>query len=75
MTDVPLTSREKQLLRRLAAAKSDGEIAAQIGGTIKQVSAQRARLLEKLKISTSAEIADAANQLANWSTYLGRGAR
>ncbi|MBO4228485.1 LuxR C-terminal-related transcriptional regulator [Bradyrhizobium neotropicale] len=61
MSDLVLSSREKQLLRRLAAGKTDREIAARVGGTAKQISEQRARLLGRLGISTAAEVADAAN--------------
>jgi hypothetical protein len=42
MVDVLLSSREKKLLRRLASGRSDAQIAREIGGTEKQVAAQRA---------------------------------
>ncbi|MGY8662876.1 helix-turn-helix transcriptional regulator [Bradyrhizobium sp. UFLA05-109] len=72
MNETPLSPREKQFLRRLAAGKTDKEIAVQLGGTVKQVSEQRARLLNKLQISSEADIADAAKRLAALTTYRGQ---
>ena len=46
-----LSPREKRLLRRLAAGKTDAEIAVRLGGTAKQVSLQKARLLARLQIN------------------------
>ncbi len=71
MRNLPLSPREKQLLRRLAARKTDAQIAERLGGTAKQISEQRARLLTKLGVSAPAEIADATERLASWSTYRG----
>jgi len=71
MNTLPLTPREKQLLRRLAAGKTDAQIAERLGGSLKQIAEQRARLLEKLGISTPAEVADAAERLATWYSYKG----
>ena len=71
MSELPLSPREKQLLRRLAAGKTDKEIAGHLGGTAEQVSAQRARLLSKLRISSEMEIAEAARRLAALGTYKG----
>ena len=59
-----LSPREKRLLRRLAAGKTDAQIAKRRGGTAKQVSEQRARLLARLQNSSSDEIADAAERWA-----------
>jgi DNA-binding CsgD family transcriptional regulator len=47
-----LSSREKQLLGRFAQGKTDRKIAVEIGGTERQVSAQRERLLRKLHIQS-----------------------
>jgi DNA-binding CsgD family transcriptional regulator len=66
-----LSPREKRFLRRIAAGKTDREIARRLGGTAKQVSEQRARLLDKIRVGTAAEIADAAKRLANLETYKG----
>ncbi|WP_128936376.1 LuxR C-terminal-related transcriptional regulator [Bradyrhizobium zhanjiangense] len=52
MTEQNLSPREKQLLRRLAAGKTDRQIAAKLGGTIDQISDQRKRLLKKLRITS-----------------------
>jgi DNA-binding CsgD family transcriptional regulator len=66
-----LTPREKQLLRRLAARKTDAEIAYQLGTTVKRIVEQRNRLLGKLKIQSEADIAEAALQLAPWPKHKG----
>jgi DNA-binding CsgD family transcriptional regulator len=71
MNKLPLSPREKQLLRRLAAGKTDAEIAQRFGGTVEQAGLQRARLLAKLGVSAPGEIADAAERLASWRTYRG----
>jgi DNA-binding CsgD family transcriptional regulator len=71
MSTLPLTPREKQLLWRLAVGKTDAQIAERLGGSAKQISEQRARLLQKLRINSRAEIADAAKRLAHWGTYQG----
>ena len=69
---IELSPREKQFLRRLAAGKTDAQIAERLGGSVKQISEQRARLLEKLGVRSPAEIADAAERLACWRTYQGK---
>ncbi|WP_234680351.1 LuxR C-terminal-related transcriptional regulator [Bradyrhizobium monzae] len=66
-----LSPREKQLLRRLAAGKTDAQIARRLGGTAKQIAEQRVRLLAKLSAGASADIADAAERLASCRTYRG----
>jgi DNA-binding CsgD family transcriptional regulator len=66
MSDLDLSPREKQLLRRLALRKSDHEIAVSIGGTARQVAVQRDRLLKKLNLTTQSEIVEAAARLATW---------
>jgi len=66
-----LSSHEKRFLRRLAAGKTDAEIARYLGGNARHVAEQRARLLEKLGINEPAQIAEAAERLASWSTYRG----
>ena len=71
MNNLPLSPREKQLLRRIAAGKTDAQIAERIGGGVKRVAEQRVRLLYKIGISAPAEIADAAERLAKWRTYRG----
>ncbi|WP_458144638.1 helix-turn-helix domain-containing protein [Bradyrhizobium sp. UFLA05-109] len=71
MSKLPLSPREKQLLRRFAAGKTDAQIAERLGGTAKQVGQQRTRLLAKLRVSPPAKIADAAERLASWRTYKG----
>jgi DNA-binding CsgD family transcriptional regulator len=63
---VILSPREKRLLRRLAQGKSDRRIAAEIGGTDRQIGIQRRRLIERLSIGSEAELVKAAEQLAPW---------
>jgi DNA-binding CsgD family transcriptional regulator len=63
---IVLSSREKRLLRRFAQGKADKKIAAEIGGTEQQVSAQRQRVLRKLQIRTEAQLISLAAQLASW---------
>jgi DNA-binding CsgD family transcriptional regulator len=71
MSEVPLTPREKQLLRRLAAGKTDAQIAGRFGSDVERVALQRARLLRKLGIRTRTEIAEAAKLLAPSTSYKG----
>jgi len=71
MIEQILSPREKQLLRRLAAGKTDREIALKLGGTVQQISNQRARLLGRLRIASETEIAEAAQGLAEWRKYRG----
>ena len=72
MSELPLTPREKQFLRRFAAGKTDRQIALRFGVDAEQISQQRARLLRKLGISTPAEITDAAARLAYQARYRGK---
>ena len=65
---VPILSpREKRLLRRIANGKSDHQIAVEIGGTERQVSEQRRRLLSKLDLQSEESIAAVAMRLAPWA--------
>ncbi|WP_165127402.1 response regulator transcription factor [Bradyrhizobium sp. 6(2017)] len=68
----PLTTREKQILRRMALGRSDAEIAHQIGGSEAQVATQRLRLLRKLNIYLHAEIIEAAIDLGPWPYQMKR---
>jgi DNA-binding CsgD family transcriptional regulator len=40
MSELPLSPREKQLLRRFAAGKTDAQIAGHLGGDAEQISQQ-----------------------------------
>lgn len=51
-----LSDREFQVLRLIAAGKSVKEIAAELGLSVKTVSTYRARMLEKMKLGTTAEL-------------------
>jgi DNA-binding NarL/FixJ family response regulator len=51
-----LSSREFEVLRLIACAKSVSEIGAQLGLSVKTVSTYRARVLEKMGLSSNAEL-------------------
>jgi DNA-binding CsgD family transcriptional regulator len=59
-----VTPREKLLLRRFAAGKTNNEIAKDLGDTENRVSAQRQRLAEKFEIQTQEQLLAIANKLA-----------
>jgi DNA-binding CsgD family transcriptional regulator len=63
---VILSPREKKLLRRLAQGKSDKHISVEIGGRADQLSVQRKRLVEKLKIRSHDQLVTLAQTLAAW---------
>ena len=63
---VILSPREKRLLRRIANGKSDHQVAVEIGGTERQVSEQRRRLLSRLGLQSEDSIAAAARRWAAW---------
>jgi DNA-binding CsgD family transcriptional regulator len=67
---LPLTPREKQMLRRLAKGMTDQMIAKQLGGKANQIAAQRQRLCQKLQINSRAEAVEAAALFAPWPTDL-----
>jgi DNA-binding CsgD family transcriptional regulator len=62
----PLGPREKQLLRRFAQGKPDAQIAQEIGGTERQIAAQRQALISKLRIRSAGQLATTAAELAPW---------
>jgi DNA-binding NarL/FixJ family response regulator len=64
MTEFPLSSREKAMLRRLAKGWTTAEIRLAVGGTLDQVQEQQSRLLRKLQINSQEELIDAATRLA-----------
>jgi DNA-binding CsgD family transcriptional regulator len=72
MSDVWLSPREKQLLRRLGAGRTDAEIASHFRCRAEQVSEQQARLLKKLGIISEAQIAETAARLARFTNYKGK---
>jgi len=51
-----LSDREYQVILRLAAGKTVGEIASELSLSVKTISTYRARILEKLGLETTAEI-------------------
>jgi DNA-binding NarL/FixJ family response regulator len=61
-----LSSREKQLQRRLAQGKADKRISLEIGGTERQVAEQRQALIKKLRIQSDAQLLAAVSELAPW---------
>jgi DNA-binding CsgD family transcriptional regulator len=67
MNSFPYVSpREKLLLRRFAAGKTDREIAADLGDTECRIVAQRQRIVEKFEIRTHEQLVALARQLAVW---------
>ena len=62
-----LSDREYQVLRLIAAGKSTRDIAAEIGLSVKTVSTYRARIFEKMRMKSPAELAAyvVRNQLAD----------
>ena len=69
MTSLPysiphVSPREKKLLRRFAAGKTDAQIAVELGDTESRVAAQRQRLAEKFQIDTHEQLVAVANNLA-----------
>jgi DNA-binding CsgD family transcriptional regulator len=72
MTSLPynvphVSPREKKLLRRFAAGKTDIEIAKELGDTESRVAAQRQRLAEKFQVDTHEQFVAVANKLARIS--------
>ena len=63
--DMPYVSpREKKLLRRFAAGKTDTEIARELSDRESRIAAQRQRLTEKYQIATHEQLVAIANTLA-----------
>ena len=61
-----VTPRDKLLLRRFAAGKTNREIAADLGETESRIVAQRQRIAEKFEIRTHEQLVALANQVALW---------
>ena len=62
-----LSPREKQLLRRFAAGRTDAMIAVELGDRENRIAAQRKRLIEKLQIRSDDQLSAAADRFAPWS--------
>ena len=63
--DIPYVSpREKKLLRRFAAGKTDIEVARELGDIESRVAVQRQRLAEKFQIATHEQFVSFADKLA-----------
>ena len=63
--DIPYVSpREKKLLRRFAAGKTDIEIARELGDAQSRIAVQRQRLAEKFQIATHEQLISFANKPA-----------
>ena len=62
---IPYASpREKMLLRRFAAGKTDVQIAIELHDTESRIAAQRRRVAEKFQIDTHEQLVAVANKLA-----------
>jgi len=65
--DMPYVSpREKKLLRRFAAGKTDTEIARELSDRESRIAAQRQRLTEKYQIKTHEQLVSIASKLAGF---------
>jgi DNA-binding NarL/FixJ family response regulator len=51
-----LSDREYQVLRMIATGRTVSEISAELGLSVKTISTYRSRILEKMKLRTSAEL-------------------
>jgi DNA-binding CsgD family transcriptional regulator len=63
--DMLLTPREKRLLRRFAQGRTDKSIARELCEPVERIAAQRERILEKLQIKSTDELAETAVRLAS----------
>jgi DNA-binding CsgD family transcriptional regulator len=59
-----VSPREKKLLRRFAAGKTDREIAADLGDSESRIATQRQRLTEKFEVRTHEQVVALVLQLA-----------
>jgi DNA-binding CsgD family transcriptional regulator len=71
MTSLPynlpyISPREKQLLRRFAAGKTDNQIARELHDVESRIAAQRQRLAEKFQIDTHEQLVTIAEKLARF---------
>ena len=70
---IPYVSpREKLLLRRFAAGRTDSEIASELRDRPGRIAAQRQRLAEKFDIRTPEQLATVANEIAGhpaWNAF------
>ena len=65
MSNIPYVSpREKKLLRRFAAGKTDIEIAIELRDRESRIAAQRQRLADKFQIETHEQLLAVANKMA-----------
>ena len=71
MTSLPynvphVSPREKRLLRRFAAGKTDAEIARELNDRESRIAVQRQRLAEKFQIDTHERFVEVANTLGRY---------
>ena len=64
--DNELSPQQKKLLRRFAGGKTDEQIAKEFRCPADLIAAQRQMIMEKLDISSQAQLAAAARQFAYW---------
>ena len=62
-----LSPQEKKLLRRFAKGKTDGQIAEEFRCRADLITAQRQMIMEKLEITSQAQLVAAGRQFASWS--------
>ena len=64
--------RERQLLRRFVAGKTDTETARELNDRESRIAAQRQRLAEKFQIYTHEQLVEFANKLDRYPTPTNR---
>ncbi|WP_354057623.1 LuxR C-terminal-related transcriptional regulator [Bradyrhizobium sp. RT6a] len=71
--DVSISPQRKKLLRRFADGKTDKQIAREFGCRAALIAAQRQFMIDRLKISSQAELAVVAIELASWPGWQPQG--
>lgn len=66
-----LTSREREVFERVVAGRMNKEIAAELGLAERTVKAHRAQLMEKMEVSTLADLVHVAEQLRSTPSWPG----
>ena len=66
------SSRQRQLLRRFVAGKTDTETARELNDRESRIAAQRQRLAEKFQIYTHEQLVEFANKLDRYPTPTNR---
>ena len=70
---ISMSPQQKKLLRRFADGKSDKQIAREFGCRAALIAAQRQFMIDRLEISSQAQLAAVAIQLASWPGWQPQG--